>query len=279
MTLTHIHICLALALPLAGLLDGGQDSDPQAVALLTAVAHRLDGIDHRGTLLIVQISGADTIRTQRLRFWMHFPPAGDSLRVLTHVVRFPGRNRAGQKYWHWLYSDGRERQWIHLSEAGRLREIARRRWEPLALFDFDELTLTAADIAGMTHTLIPGAKGTTTGTITSPATGTLGELLQIRSVPRKGYRRKGRLRRPATRMLWIDPARLLIRRAETYSTKGNLTKRIVVLRSIEVAGHSWAAELEVQDVRRGTLVRITLTALAVGPEPDLGLFRPGTQDN
>ncbi len=278
-TPTRIRICLALALPLAVALHGSQDSDPQAVALLTAVAQRLDGIDHRGTLLIVQTSGADTLRTQRLQFWMHFPPAGDSLRVLTHVVRSSGRSGASQKFWHWLYSDGRERQWIYLSGVGKLREIARRRREPLALFDFDELTLSEADIAGMIHTLLPGATDTDAGTTVSPARGILDGLLQIRSVPRKGYRRKGRLRRPATTLLWIDPARLLIRQAESYSTKGSLTKRIVVLRTMQAAGLSWAAELEVQDIRRGTITRITLSDLAVGQEPDLGLFRPRADDH
>ena len=265
MTSTCIHICLALALAVS--LHGGDDSDPEAVALLTAVAHRLDGIDHRGTLLIVQISGTDTIRTQRLRFWMHFPPAGDSLRILTHVVRFAGQGEAGQKYWHWLYADGRERQWIYLSSAGKLREIARRRRQPMALFDFDELTLTDADIAGMIHKLVPGE------------TGTPEELLQIRSVPRKGYRRRGRLRRPATTVLWIDPARQLIKRAETYSAKGSLTKRIVVLRTVEMAGLSWALELEVQHIHRGTFTRITLSELNVRQEPDLGLFWPRADGN
>ncbi|MCH8328222.1 MAG: outer membrane lipoprotein-sorting protein [Candidatus Marinimicrobia bacterium] len=241
------------------LLVAGAAPDSSAVEMLTRIARRVEGIDHSATLTIEKFSRGKLTATQRMDFFVRYP-AADSVIMQTAIELLPGSRGAGQKFWLWQLTHDRKRQWLYSPGSDKLREITRRRVGGMALFDLDDLALTEADIVGMEHAM--GAP--------DPGSG----WIEIRSSAIGKPRRKIKGKRVAETRLWIDPEHNLVRKSQSFSTKGNLIQTVEVEATEMAGGILWATEVKITLARKQELTRITMTNLSVRPLTDDALFMP-----
>ncbi|MCH7938272.1 MAG: outer membrane lipoprotein-sorting protein [Candidatus Marinimicrobia bacterium] len=256
----YIQVLFLIAMGIGPFCYGQRSDHQQAEDLLLEVQGHLQGLDQSARITITQTNRRDSVRVRYLQYYLHYPPPGNSIVKQTLVVMLPPDKAAGQKYWSWQLTDGRQRQWIELAASGKVREIAHLSGVRKKIFDFSDLEITAEDIARHDHTI--QRRDTLDGR----------EVTVIKSVMR--HTRLGR-RPPGYKLLWIDPAARLVLKAEFYNSKGRLLKRIVV-EETEVGpnGNELPTLIRVQDLRKKTETVLALTDLRLGLALDSALFYP-----
>jgi hypothetical protein len=242
-------------------------SDPEAVALLTAVSTRMHGIDQSSLITMTQTDRRDTVRTRQFRVWIHYAQPADSIQKQSCVHMIKPDISAGHKIWSWTMSRGQTRRWLYLPGSGKVREISRNRGSRSQDLDLSELELTRHQINSHTSTIVdrPIQDGR--------------ELILIRSVEREDpdeSRSRRRERKPDYKLLWIDPLTLLIRQVEFYSSRDRLRKRYRVERTQVLQGLELAISIRVWDAKQKRETLIALSELSLDPITDRRIFQPST---
>jgi len=249
---------------LLSLSSGQTESEPEAVALLTAVSQRMVGVDQTSLITLTRTDRHDSVRVRQFQLWMHYPHSADSILKQTLVVILQPEKAAGQKYWSWAMSDGRVKRWIYLPGSGKLQEFSRRRDKRNQDFDLSELEVTPEQIDSHINQVVE--RQFLDGR----------EVVLVKCVERAaGERRLRRIKwRPGYKLLWIDPGTLLIRQAEFYTPRGRLQKRFTVEETEIHQGRELATSIRIRGARKKTKTEITISDLSLEPITDRRLFQP-----
>ena len=239
------------------------DSPSVAIDLLQSVSKRLWGIDQSSSITMIEKDHSDSTRTHQFRLHVHYPQPPDSIHKQTFMEVMAPEKLAGQKYWLWAMSGGRERTWIYMPRIGRLQEIQRRQGnrDRNREIDLSELNITPEQIESHTHQLLesPPVNGHNVVLIKSTE--------KLTDTP---YQE----RHPDYKLLWIDPENLLVRKAEVYSGRDRLVKRYTVEDTKQVNGFTMATNILIWDARRKRETTITVNGLSLEPGHDPHLFLP-----
>lgn len=239
------------------------DAPSAAVNLLQSVSQRMWGIDQSSTITMIEKDHSDSTRTRKFRLHVHYPQPADSILKQTFMEVMAPEKLAGQKYWLWEMSGGRERTWIHMPRIGRLQEIQRRQGNRSRNreIDLSELNITPEQIESHAHQLLES----------TPLNGHPVVLIKctekITGTPHQE-------RHPDYKLLWIDSENLLVRKAEIYSGRDKLVKRYTVEATQQVNGFTIAANILIWDAKRKQETTITVDELSLEPGHDPHLFYP-----
>ncbi len=262
------RVKLALLIIPISMLAQSPSQAQSADDLLLAVATRLEGIDQT-SLVTITTDDKDSSRTARkLRYWVHYPASSDSIAKQTMLEMFLPSRSAGQKYWSWEYRQGNTRQWIYMPGSRSLKEIRRQRLDRKGGFNLDDLELSAAKIANHSNTILD--------TIAFQGR----EVVRVRSEAkpkriRKNDGKKKSVRKPAYKLLCIDPESLLVVQVESFSPRNRLQKRYTIVESQFLGTVELLKELEVWDGKSKVTSRVVFEETSLKPINNIALFQPG----
>lgn len=256
-----------LIIPIA-LLAQTPSQAQSADDLLLAVSTRLNGIDQTSLITITTDDNKSSKPIRKMRFWVHYPAASDSIAKQTMLEMFLPSRSAGQKYWLWEYHQGNSRQWIYMPGSRSLKEIRRRRLGGNSGFNLNDLELSVAEIAEHSNTILD----------TVEFHGR--EVVRVRSEVkpkriRKNNRKKKSFRTPEYKLLSIDLESLLIVQVEFFNPRNRLEKRYTIIESQFLGTVELLKEIEVWDGKSKVTSRIIFEETSLKPINDTAIFRPG----
>ena len=221
--------------------------------VLDRVMNRTKGTDHSFQLSIHKQQKGKPDKHQTLKINLHWPPAGELLRM-SYVETLAPNNLKGVKFWEHRYKDASpSKRWMTMPLTGKLKDVSDKKPNKNE-FNFSELEITPENINNHDNKIIEQ----------KALNGKAVIILESVQRSKKKIRKK----------LWIDKDEFFILKAEFYTKSGRKSKTIDMGDFSVKNEMTFPQSIHVEDLRKKIIYDVKIENINLSPVYNVDNFMP-----